>query len=89
MANYQRISETEKHLRSLLGMDGKSGDSTYINMGDNSPQKTEKVKMKIFCVDLSPLSRINQFLVLCAATFIFFLVYGYLQVKNKIQKSIV
>jgi len=78
MAKYNKLSETERHLRNLLGMDGKAKDSIYLEMGNQTEQKPQ---MKIFCVDLTPLSRMAQFLILCAATFFFYLIYGYLQVS--------
>lgn len=79
MAKSLKLTETERHLRNLLGMDGKVKDSTYVELGDMSSQKP---KMKVFFVDLTHLPRITQFFVLSMATFVFYLVYGYLQVGN-------
>ncbi|XP_025109309.1 adenosine 3'-phospho 5'-phosphosulfate transporter 2-like isoform X2 [Pomacea canaliculata] len=52
-----------------------------INMGDtkDSVASDRAVPVHLLCCDLSHLSRTSQFVLLTAATFAFFLVYGYMQ----------
>ena len=38
-------------------------------------------ELKILWIDISYLSQINQFFVCCLAVFVFYLLYGYLQVR--------
>lgn len=79
MAKFHKLTETERHLRNLLGMSNETKESVYLEIGEQPPQKA---KMKIFCVDLTHFSKMTQFLVLSAATFFFYLIYGYLQVRH-------
>lgn len=79
MSRPSKQSSTERHLRKILGLTEQKGGATYIEMDDDS-QSEKKKEMKIFCVDLSSFSSTVQFVILCAATFFFYLIYGYLQV---------
>lgn len=78
MSRQSKQISTERHLRQILGLTGRKDDATYIEMAGNS-QTEKKQEMKIFCVDLTPFSRAVQFVILCASTFFFYLIYGYLQ----------
>ena len=80
MSHFSKASATEQHLRQILGMGGRKEDSTAFTMVANGSVET-KNKMKIFCIDLTELPRVAQFLTLCGATFFFYLIYGYLQVR--------
>ena len=78
------MTETERHLRSILKMDNPK-DDIYIEIGNEPNKKAQsfdKYEMKIFFVDLTHFSRTAQFLILCTAVFFFYLIYGYLQVIN-------
>ena len=91
MSRYSKASAAEQHLRQILGMTGQKGDSVAINLGTQrgsvavnlgtqGSEDSKKDEMKIYCVDLSGMPRVFQFLMLCSATFFFYLIYGYLQV---------
>ena len=81
MSRYSKASAAEQHLRQILGKTGQKGDSVSLNLGTQGSENIKKDEMKIYCVDLSGMPRVFQFLVLCAATFFFYLIYGYLQVS--------
>ncbi|XP_060583195.1 adenosine 3'-phospho 5'-phosphosulfate transporter 2-like [Ruditapes philippinarum] len=75
MSRDSKKLRTESHLRQILGL----RDITYIEMGDNLETVDKKKEMKIFFVDLTYFSSTAQFLILCSATFFFYLIYGYFQ----------
>ena len=75
MSRDSKKIKTERHLRKILGL----RDSAYIEMGD-SEDTDKKPEMKIFFVDLTNFTSTAQFLILCSATFFFYLIYGYFQV---------
>ncbi|XP_045157914.2 adenosine 3'-phospho 5'-phosphosulfate transporter 2-like [Mercenaria mercenaria] len=79
MSKDSKKMRTERHLRQILGLNGQERDSAYIEMGDNSDTEERKKDMKIFFVDLSSFTSSVQFVILCAATFFFYLIYGYFQ----------
>ena len=82
MSRYSKATAAEQHLRQILGMTGQKEDSVTLNLGSLGSEDNKKNEMKIFCVDLSGMSRVVQFLILCGATFFFYLIYGYLQVSH-------
>ena len=80
MSRYSKATAAEQRLRQILGMTGQKQDSVTLNLGAAGSGDNKKDEIKIYCMDLSGMPRVIQFLVLCAATFFFYLIYGYLQV---------
>uniref|UniRef100_A0A2C9LTE5 Adenosine 3'-phospho 5'-phosphosulfate transporter 2 n=1 Tax=Biomphalaria glabrata TaxID=6526 RepID=A0A2C9LTE5_BIOGL len=54
-------------------------NTTSIKMSEDPSGKTAKETIYLWCFDLTNLSRTWQFMVLTSLTFIFYLVYGYMQ----------
>ncbi|KAH3695464.1 adenosine 3'-phospho 5'-phosphosulfate transporter 2-like [Dreissena polymorpha] len=76
---YKNVPNREKQMQKM-GMTSEK-DEVYIEIAKNGGPSLDqkKTEVKMFCVDLTHMSRLAQFLVLTTATFVVYLVYGYMQ----------
>jgi len=59
--------------------------SQLTNINNEQNQLNKKTEVKLLFLNITHLSPFSQFLLLSAATFGFYLVYGYIQVKETIS----
>lgn len=65
-------------------MSATNSTSTVINVPGSEQPARKAVDIKIACFDISGFSPTVQFLLLTAAVFFFYLIYGYMQVNLNI-----
>ncbi len=56
-----------------------SNNNSSLNLNKQKPSDREKEAISFLCFDLSPYPKSVQFILLTILTFVFFLLYGYLQ----------
>ena len=70
----------QKSNSSLVDMTSADKMSAVIDMQKPEAMEARHEEIRLLFMDITHLSRTAQFLLLCTATFFFFLIYGYMQV---------